>query len=133
MIYISHDIAVIAETCHLIAVMYAGKIVEYGSIRDVLKNPIHPYTMGLKNAFPEIRVDKPLISIPGHPPSLDSPPSGCRFASRCPFVTDRCIKEEPALVEYAPGQNAACHYADRASELRQLAGKAETWRKDLSD
>jgi len=127
MIYISHDIAVIAETCKMIAVMYAGKLVEYGSTTDVLKNPAHPYTMGLKNAFPELRVVKPLISIPGHPPKLDSPPPGCRFASRCPFVTKLCKEKDPPMVEYASGQMAACHYVDRASELRQLAGMAETW------
>jgi oligopeptide/dipeptide ABC transporter ATP-binding protein len=132
MIYISHDIAVIAETCHLIAVMYAGKIVEYGQIRNVLKNPVHPYTMGLKNAFPELRVVKPLIAIPGHPPSLNPPPSGCRFAFRCPFVTDRCRKEEPILIEVASGHHAACHYTDRAPELRELAKKAETWQRILS-
>ncbi|MCC7359262.1 MAG: ABC transporter ATP-binding protein [Anaerolineales bacterium] len=133
MIYISHDIGVIAETCHLIAVIYAGKIAEYGSTRDVLNHPIHPYTMGLKNAFPEIRVEKPLISIPGHPPSLASPPTGCRFASRCPFVGERCLAEEPRLVEHAPGQYAACHYADRAPELRQLAARASTWQKVPAD
>jgi oligopeptide/dipeptide ABC transporter ATP-binding protein len=133
MIYISHDIAVIAETCHQIAVMYAGKIVEYGQIRDVLKNPVHPYTMGLKNAFPDIRISKPLISIPGHPPSLDPPPIGCRFASRCPFVTDRCRKEEPILVEVGAAHHAACYYADRAIELRGSAKRAETWQKTLSD
>ncbi|MBW7959566.1 MAG: ABC transporter ATP-binding protein [Candidatus Promineofilum sp.] len=129
MIYISHDIAVVAETCHLIAVMYAGQIVEYGLTSAVLKKPIHPYTMGLKNAFPELRVDKPLISIPGHPPNLDPPPTGCRFASRCPFATELCRQSEPPMVELPSGQKAACHYVDRALELRELAAKAETWRQ----
>jgi len=128
MIYISHDIAVIAETCHQIAVMYAGKIIEYGLTRDVLKKPIHPYTMGLRNAFPEFGSNKLLISIPGHPPSLDPPPLGCRFASRCPFVTSHCIEVEPKLIEFKPGQKASCHFADCASELRKLAEKAETWK-----
>lgn len=127
MIYISHDIAVIAETCHQISVMYAGKIVEYGQIRNVLKNPLHPYTMGLKNAFPEIREPKPLIAIPGHPPSLDPPPPGCRFASRCPFVTSLCHQDEPILVEAESGHFAACHYIDQATELRKSAKMAETW------
>lgn len=129
MIYISHDIAVVAETCHLIAVMYAGQIVEYGATADVLKKPVHPYTMGLKNAFPELRVDKPLISIPGHPPNLDPPPVGCRFASRCPFATDLCRQVEPPTIELPSGQKAACHYVDQASVLRERAATAETWRQ----
>jgi oligopeptide/dipeptide ABC transporter ATP-binding protein len=127
MIYISHDVGVIAETCQRIAVMYAGKIVEYGPVRDVLKFPAHPYTMGLKNAFPDIRNPRQLISIPGHPPRLDPPPSGCRFANRCPFVTDLCREEEPPLLEVNPTHVAACHYIDRAPEIRHQARQAETW------
>ena len=133
MIYISHDIAVVAETCHLMAVMYAGKMVEFGLTRSVLKEPVHPYTMGLKNAFPDLRVDKPLISIPGHPPNLGAPLTGCRFAPRCPFATDLCRREEPPLVEYAPGQKAACHYIGKAQEMRQLATRVDTWSKDHAD
>jgi len=81
----------------------------------------------------EIRVDKPLISIPGHPPSLDSPPSGCRFASRCPFVADRCIKEEPALVELRTEDKKLLAICSPRSEFRKLAVNAETWCKDFSD
>lgn len=131
MIYISHDIAVISETCQSIKVMYAGKIVEHGNIKKVLKDPTHPYTMGLKNAFPDIRNPHALISIPGHPPNLNPPPTGCRFAPRCPFVADICSKEEPGLVEVTPEQYAACHFTDQARELRVNAAKAETWQKSL--
>jgi oligopeptide/dipeptide ABC transporter ATP-binding protein len=129
MTYISHDIAVIAETCHDVVIMYAGQIVEYGPIRTVLKSPAHPYTMGLENAFPDIHNAKALISIPGHPPKLNPPPPGCRFASRCPFVIDRCRQEEPPLVEVLPGQFAACFYADQAASLRQRARRPETWQQ----
>jgi oligopeptide/dipeptide ABC transporter ATP-binding protein len=129
MIYISHDIAVIAETCQKVAVMYAGQIVEYGSTREVLKQPAHPYAMGLKNSFPDLRQPRPLISIPGHPPNLAPPPGGCRFAQRCPFATDFCISTEPPLIEVAPGHLSACHYADQAAELRQRAVLAATWVK----
>jgi oligopeptide/dipeptide ABC transporter ATP-binding protein len=132
MIYISHDIGVIAETCHRIAVMYAGKIVECGPVGEVLKNQAHPYTMGLKNAFPDIRQPRQLISIPGHPPALDPPPQGCRFASRCPFATERCREEDPPLVEIQPGHLAAGHYTDRAAEMRQQAQQADTWQKVMT-
>lgn len=127
MVYISHDIGVIAETCDLVAVMYAGKFAEFGPIGDVLKRPAHPYTMGLKNAFPDIRHPHRLISIPGHPPKLAPPPTGCRFASRCPFATERCTSEEPPLVQVRPGHYAACHYVDKAEEMLNLAGNEATW------
>ncbi len=127
MIYISHDIAVIAETCQRVAVMYAGQIVEQGNIRDVLKQPAHPYTMGLKNAFPDIRRPKMLISIPGHPPTLAPPPGGCRFAPRCPFATPLCVEKAPPLIDVGGGQLAACHYVDNAPAMRAAAQQASTW------
>lgn len=127
MVYISHDIGVISETCSQIAVMYAGKFVEYGPVNEVLKHQFHPYTMGLRNAFPDIRNPRRLISIPGHPPNLAPPPVGCRFASRCPFVTDLCRAEEPPLVQVQPNHFAACHYVDLAAEMREQAKDAELW------
>ena len=127
MIYISHDIGVISETCSQIAVMYAGKFVEHGPTREVLKNQFHPYTMGLRNAFPDIRQPRSLISIPGHPPNLAPPPTGCRFAPRCPFATEKCEIEEPPMVEYSAGHLAACHYADQADHMRHLAANPDTW------
>jgi peptide/nickel transport system ATP-binding protein len=133
MIYISHDVGVIAETCQYIAVMYAGKIVEYGPVHEVLKHPAHPYTMGLKNAFPDIRHPKRLISIPGHPPRLDPPPTGCRFASRCPFVTERCLTEDPPLITVGARHTAACYYTDHASEFRSQARLRETWHRPASE
>ena len=128
MLLITHDMAVVAENCDRIAVMYAGRIVEYGR-RDVLQTPVHPYTMGLCNAFPDLDDrGRELISIPGFPPSLISPPRGCRFHDRCPFATAHCAAEDPPLVEVTPGQSAACHYADRAAEFRRRAADPETWR-----
>jgi oligopeptide/dipeptide ABC transporter ATP-binding protein len=127
MIYISHDIAVIAETCQRVAVMYAGQIVEQGPIHAVLKTPAHPYTMGLKNAFPDIRQPKQLISIPGHPPTLAPPPGGCRFAPRCPFVTPLCVEQVPPLLDVGGGQWAACHYVGNAPAMRAAAQQAATW------
>jgi len=96
---------------------------------DVFSAPVHPYTLGLCNAFPDAgRRESELISIPGTPPSLVHPPSGCRFHTRCPFATSRCTNEVPPLVEMSPGHVAACHYADRASEFRERARDPATWR-----
>ncbi|MCC7484791.1 MAG: ABC transporter ATP-binding protein [Burkholderiales bacterium] len=128
MIFVTHDISVIAETCDAMVVMYAGKIVECGPTVGVLREPCHPYTMGLRNAFPNIKggIGR-LIAIPGSPPSLIDPPRGCRFAERCPFATDRCRDGEPPLQSVGTGHSAACHYADQAAGLRERAKEKSTW------
>jgi peptide/nickel transport system ATP-binding protein len=124
---ITHDMAVVAENCDRIAVMYAGRIVELGA-HDVFEAPFHPYTMGLCNAFPDLADrGRELISIPKAPPSLLEPPRACRFADRCPFAAARCYTEAPPLVEVAPGHLAACHFADRAAEFRARTRHVETW------
>ncbi len=99
MIYISHDMAVIAEVSDVVGVMYAGRIVELGSTADVFGAPIHPYTKALISAFPSVKGDKQeLVALPGEPPNLLNPPTGCRFNPRCPFATDACKSEEPPVV-----------------------------------
>jgi peptide/nickel transport system ATP-binding protein len=110
MIMISHDLSIIAETCEKVAIMYAGKIVEYGDAVSIFKNPQHPYTQGLIKAFPSIRGEKVrLSSIPGQPPDLLQPPPACRFNPRCPYVMDVCKKVEPLLEEHEKGHLVACH------------------------
>ena len=111
MILISHDLSIIAETCEKVAIMYAGKIVEYGDAVSVFKNPLHPYTQGLIKAFPSIKGPKVrLTSIPGQPPDLLNPPSACRFHPRCPYIMDVCKIEEPLLLEHGEKlHRAACH------------------------
>jgi peptide/nickel transport system ATP-binding protein len=111
MILISHDLSIIAETCEKVAIMYAGKIVEYGDARSIFKNPMHPYTQGLIKAFPSIKGERVrLTSIPGQPPNLLKPPPACRFNPRCPYVMDVCKQEEPLLVEHSEKNHlAACH------------------------
>ena len=128
MILVTHDISVIAETCDDTVVMYAGKVVECGPTVGVLQEPCHPYTMGLKNAFPNIkgRINK-LIAIPGSPPSLIDPPRGCRFAERCPFATDRCRDLEPSMQRVGSDHSAACHYTEQAASLRERAKEKSTW------
>ncbi len=99
MIYISHDMAVIAEVSDVVGVMYAGKIVEFGPTEEVFKSPIHPYTHALMSAFPSVTGEKhDLATLPGEPPNLLDPPTGCRFHPRCPYATAECMSEEPPIV-----------------------------------
>jgi oligopeptide/dipeptide ABC transporter ATP-binding protein len=107
--------------------MYAGKIVEWGSVRQVFKQPLHPYTMGLQLAFPRLHGADELVSIPGSPPNLVDPPPGCRFAPRCPFVVERCRLEDPPLIPGAHGHMAACHRIAEASGLREQARDRAIW------
>ena len=108
MIYITHDIAVVAEVTDRIGVMYAGKLVELGSTADVFERPIHPYTKALLSVFPSIRGEKrPLTTLGGEPPNLVDPPTGCRFHPRCPYATAICQQEEPPIV-VRDGHWAAC-------------------------
>jgi peptide/nickel transport system ATP-binding protein len=110
MIMISHDLSIIAETCEKVAIMYAGKIVEYGDAISVFKNPLHPYTQGLIKAFPSIKGERVrLSSIPGQPPDLLNPPPACRFNPRCPYVMDVCKRDEPLLQDNEKGHLVACH------------------------
>ena len=108
MIYITHDIAVVAEIADQIGVMYAGKLVELGDTIDVFRSPIHPYTASLLSSFPSVRGEKrPLASLPGEPPDLINPPPGCRFHPRCPHATDVCRREQPPVIA-RDGHWAAC-------------------------
>ncbi len=115
MIQITHDLSIIAELCEKTAIMYAGKIVEYGDVFTIFKNPLHPYTQGLMSSFPSVRAKEKvkLISIPGSPPDLLDPPSGCRFYPRCKFAMEVCRKEDPAFLEMDKGHFVACHLIER--------------------
>ncbi len=109
MIYISHDIAVIAEVSERVGVMYAGQLAEMASTEAIFHHPIHPYTMGLMSAFPSIVGPKTeLVQLPGEPPDLLNPPPGCRFHPRCPYATDICREKPPEFKEHAENHYAAC-------------------------
>ncbi len=109
MIFISHDLAVAAEIADRIATMYAGNIVEIGPVDDVFYHPRHAYTLSLLNAAPRLSVgQEELDSIPGSPPDLINPPSGCKFHPRCSFAREICKAQQPALEE-ANGHAVACH------------------------
>ena len=109
MLFITHDIAVIADLADRVAVMYAGKLVELGDVYTVFKNPANPYTKALMDSIPSLvgRVED-MKPIPGFPPDLVNPPPGCRFSPRCPFAMDICRREEPPLIEIKPGHYTAC-------------------------
>jgi peptide/nickel transport system ATP-binding protein len=114
LIYISHDIAVIAEVTDTIGVMYAGKLVEYGKTADVFRRPRHPYSYLLLSSTPSITGPRrKLAPLEGEPANLLDPPTGCRFHPRCPFMTEKCVEEEPPLSDKAPGHAAACWHSDK--------------------
>lgn len=114
MIMITHDLSIIAETCEKSAIMYAGKIVEYGGVFEIFGEPLHPYTMGLMAAFPNIKAQKTRMkSIPGFPPDLLDPPSGCRFHPRCKYAMDICTKKDPELIADKKGRYLACHLVNK--------------------
>ena len=108
-IFITHDLSVITETCDQVAVMYAGKIVEEATTLALYQEPLHPYSQLLISSYPSIKgAKRALKSIAGAPPSLIDPPAGCRFHPRCPYVMDICSREEPRL-QQKNGHRVACH------------------------
>ena len=109
-LFISHDLGVIAQLCDRVSVMYAGKIVETASVRNLFAAPYHPYTEGLLQAIPSVDTDRDsLMVIPGVVPRLINPPGGCRFHPRCTKRFDPCDKMVPRLFEVGPGHEVACH------------------------
>ncbi len=133
LIVITHDIGIVAENCRKTGVMYAGKLVEIGPTDKVLIAPCHPYTMGLQNGLLVVRDERrEIISIPGVPPNLINPPAGCRFHPRCPFAQERCVAEEPSLVEISPGHRCACHFFPDAPAMRLEAIKMSVWTKECN-
>ena len=114
-IFITHDLGVIAQTADKVAVMYLGRLIEQGPVRDVLRNPSHPYTRGLLDALPDLDdLDTPLSPIPGDIPSPLERPSGCVFHTRCgDIIEGRCAAEIPVFHEVSEGHAAACHLVDK--------------------
>lgn len=110
LIVVTHDLSMVCEVCNKIAVMYAGNIVESGSITKVFKERNHPYSEALIGAFASVLGPKKrLKSIHGFPPDLLNPPAGCRFHPRCPYATDNCRKKDPPLLDVGKNHFVACH------------------------
>lgn len=109
MLFISHDLSRVSEISDSIVVMYAGKIVEMCSKKELFSNPMHPYTRGLIDSCPRLRGErKEIKGIPGEPPDLAAPPKGCRFNPRCPYAFNRCREEEPVYREASEGHKVSC-------------------------
>jgi oligopeptide/dipeptide ABC transporter ATP-binding protein len=120
MIFVSHDLAVVSQICQNVAVMYAAEIIEIGSVASVLANPTHPYTLGLLRAVPDFdNVKSELESIPGIPPSLATPPSGCRFRSRCGFAQENCAVGDFPLLFDDGDHASSCIHSDSCREAAQ--------------
>jgi peptide/nickel transport system ATP-binding protein len=108
-ILITHDLGVVAELADDIVVMYAGRIVERASVAALFADPQHPYTIGLLGAIPRLDLDQDrLVSIEGQVPNPRAPVAGCRFHPRCPFVIERCLREDPPAIDVGGGHEAAC-------------------------
>ena len=107
-ILITHDLGVVAETCHRVAVMHAGQLVETAPVRGLFHAPAHPYTRALVRSIPRIDAEVKLEPIPGSVPSLHHPPAGCRYQNRCPLVMGICRRERPAAVPAASDHTVAC-------------------------
>jgi peptide/nickel transport system ATP-binding protein len=111
-IMITHDLGIVAKFCQSVAVVYAGEIVEYGTVEHIFDYPTHPYTLGLFGSLPKVDSTEPrLMPIKGLMPDPTSLPAGCRFCDRCPDATADCAKSSPPVVEVAPGHLVKCFYA----------------------
>lgn len=122
MLFISHDLSLAAELADQVATMYAGQLVEFGTVRQSFYEPKHPYTVGPLNAVPPIAGEEftELAAIPGSPPDLLNIPPGCPFHPRCSYATDICPREVPPLVDVGSGHRAACFHHDRVSRQQPV-------------
>lgn len=122
-ILITHDLAVVAETCDRVVVMYGGKVQEVGTVEQIFYNPKHPYTQGLLRSLPtfEEKKLKRLPTIKGNVPSIMDLPKGCKFCTRCEYVMDRCSNEEPVLHDIGDGQGVRCHLLEEAAVSQEHA------------
>jgi oligopeptide/dipeptide ABC transporter ATP-binding protein len=120
-IYVTHDLAVVAQLCHRVAVMYAGQFVETGAVDAVFREPRHPYTAGLIGSVPDVqRTGAPLTPIPGAPPDLSAPPAGCPFHPRCPYRQGDCLAGEFPLLSLPGGRATACIHPELLAEATEL-------------
>jgi peptide/nickel transport system permease protein len=126
-IFVTHDLGVVAEMCDSVLVMYGGVTAEYSDVDTIYNAPQHPYTQELLKAFPDLSdPEKRLVSIPGYPPRLDALPPGCRFAPRCPLAFERCHVEQPALHQLNGKHVASCHLVSSAE-----SNVSKRWKQTL--
>jgi oligopeptide/dipeptide ABC transporter ATP-binding protein len=123
-LFISHDLALVKQVSDRVAVMHLGQLCEIGPAESLYRAPLHPYTVALLASIPELDpgATRRPITIHGEPPSPISPPSGCRFRTRCPRAQERCASEAPVMRELAPGHSVACHFPESAPVPAAVAG-----------
>ena len=116
-LFITHDLGVVAEIADRVVILYAGCKVEEGAIGEIFSNPQHPYTIGLMKAVPDVEAEEfDIQPIPGVFPNITEEIGGCRFHPRCPYATDRCRSELPQEIEISPGHTVSCHLVKEAQE-----------------
>jgi oligopeptide/dipeptide ABC transporter ATP-binding protein len=115
LLFITHNLGIVAKMCDRVAVMYAGKIVEQGPVREIFLRPRHPYTQALISSIPKIGSREPLYAIPGQPPDPANLPTGCAFHPRCPRAFDRCSVQEPIDIALGANHRASCWLVDGSS------------------
>ncbi len=108
-VFITHDISLIANIANRVSVVYAGKVVESASSQEIFSNPKHPYTIALINSIPKLEREKHISGIPGSPPDMSKPIKGCPFAERCPKAFDKCYEKEPDLIHIGSEHLVSCH------------------------
>jgi peptide/nickel transport system ATP-binding protein len=108
-LFITHDLGLVAEICDRVTVMYAGDTCETASVKELFESPLHPYSQALLNSVPKVEQEGKLETIPGVVPNLINPPSGCRFHPRCPHAMEICKTQKPHTFEFAEGHTVACH------------------------
>ena len=118
---ITHNLGIVWKMCDTVMVMYAGKTVEFADMKELYKNPMHPYTWGLLDSIPKLSDEGKayLKTIPGVPPDLRLTGTCCNFYNRCPYATDICREQVPELVEVAPGHKVACHHQNGVESLER--------------
>jgi oligopeptide/dipeptide ABC transporter ATP-binding protein len=113
LIFVTHNLGIVAKMCDKMAVMYAGKIVEHGAVRDLFRSAKHPYTQALLGSMPKLGSKEPLFAIPGHPPNLAQPPSGCAFHPRCAHTMPQCVTRDPHDHRVGANWTAKCWLLDK--------------------
>jgi oligopeptide/dipeptide ABC transporter ATP-binding protein len=124
LIFVTHNLGIVAKMCDKMAVMYAGKIVEQGTVRDLFRAPKHPYTQALLGSMPKLGSKEPLYAIPGQPPNLARLPSGCAFHPRCAYAMPRCMTQEPEDRRLAPDWTARCWLLDQEAKEKYVSAIA---------
>ena len=124
LIFVTHNLGIVAKMCDKMAVMYAGKIVEQGSVRDLFRSPMHPYTRALLGSMPKLGSKDPLYAIPGHPPNLAQLPSGCAFHPRCAHTMPQCVSQEPEDGHVDTNWTAKCWLTDKQAQEEYVSAIA---------